>query len=215
MINNGTFLTTQTTRAFLTEMLKANSGHIVTVGSVAGLLGTYGCTDYSATKFACVGFHEALFTELKVRAIEVYHDPATENIFLSFCLLSDPRLRWHQYDARLPLLHQHWHVCWLQASSAADAGTSICCRQHGALDTEERGDLHATGSRANVSAAQVFATGQDVLGADVPRDEGPRNDDGFPRPRQSDGWLGSWPDVASESHSIVFSFLSFIHFNTS
>lgn len=48
-------------------MMEKNNGHIVTVGSVAGLLGTYGCTDYSATKFACVGFHEALFTELKVR----------------------------------------------------------------------------------------------------------------------------------------------------
>lgn len=47
-------------------MMEKNNGHIVTVGSVAGLLGTYGCTDYSATKFACVGFHEALFTELKV-----------------------------------------------------------------------------------------------------------------------------------------------------
>lgn len=46
--------------------MERNQGHIVTVGSVAGLLGTYGCTDYSATKFACVGFHEALFTELKV-----------------------------------------------------------------------------------------------------------------------------------------------------
>lgn len=47
-------------------MMEHNNGHIVTVGSVAGLLGTYACTDYSATKFACVGFHEALYTELKV-----------------------------------------------------------------------------------------------------------------------------------------------------
>lgn len=50
-------------------MMNSNKGHIVTVGSVAGLLGTYGCTDYSATKFACVGFHEALYTELKVSVI--------------------------------------------------------------------------------------------------------------------------------------------------
>lgn len=42
-----------------------NQGHIVTIGSVTGLLGAYGCTDYSATKFACVGFHESLFSELK------------------------------------------------------------------------------------------------------------------------------------------------------
>lgn len=57
-------------KSFLPEMMEKNNGHIVTVGSVAGLMGTYGCTDYSATKFACVGFHEALFTELKVRGIK-------------------------------------------------------------------------------------------------------------------------------------------------
>jgi all-trans-retinol dehydrogenase (NAD+) len=47
-------------------MMNKNKGHIVTVGSVAGLIGTYGCTDYSATKFACAGFHESLYTDLKV-----------------------------------------------------------------------------------------------------------------------------------------------------
>lgn len=63
----------QTTKAFLPEMMESNSGHIVTVASVAGLLGTYGCTDYSATKFACVGFHEALFTELKTHGYDDIH----------------------------------------------------------------------------------------------------------------------------------------------
>lgn len=48
-------------------MMKNNHGHVVTVASVAGLLGTYKCTDYSATKFAAIGYHESLFTELKVR----------------------------------------------------------------------------------------------------------------------------------------------------
>uniref|UniRef100_A0A336MF17 Short-chain dehydrogenase/reductase 3 n=1 Tax=Culicoides sonorensis TaxID=179676 RepID=A0A336MF17_CULSO len=54
-----------TVKSFLPEMIAQNRGHIVTVASVTGLMGTYGCTDYSATKFACVGFHESLFTELK------------------------------------------------------------------------------------------------------------------------------------------------------
>lgn len=48
-------------------MMKDNHGHIVTIASVAGLLGTYNCTDYSATKFATIGFHESLFSELKVK----------------------------------------------------------------------------------------------------------------------------------------------------
>lgn len=54
-----------TVKAFLPYMMQRNDGHIVTVGSVTGMLGTYGCTDYSATKYACIGFHESLLTELK------------------------------------------------------------------------------------------------------------------------------------------------------
>ena len=55
----------QTAKAFLPDMISERRGHIVTVSSVTGLLGTYACTDYSATKFACVGFHESLFSELR------------------------------------------------------------------------------------------------------------------------------------------------------
>lgn len=55
----------QTVKAFLPDMISEQRGHIVTVSSVTGLLGTYACTDYSATKFACVGFHESLFSELR------------------------------------------------------------------------------------------------------------------------------------------------------
>jgi len=54
-----------TVKAFLPDMIADKRGHIVTVSSVTGLLGTYACTDYSATKFACVGFHESLFSELR------------------------------------------------------------------------------------------------------------------------------------------------------
>jgi all-trans-retinol dehydrogenase (NAD+) len=46
-------------------MIADKRGHIVTVSSVTGLIGTYACTDYSATKFACVGFHESLYSELQ------------------------------------------------------------------------------------------------------------------------------------------------------
>lgn len=56
----------QTTKAFLGEWIKRGKGHIVTVGSLTGMLGTYKCTDYSATKHAAIGFHESLLTELKV-----------------------------------------------------------------------------------------------------------------------------------------------------
>lgn len=54
-----------TCKAFLPDMIAEKRGHIVTVSSVTGLLGTYACTDYSATKFATVGFHESLLSELR------------------------------------------------------------------------------------------------------------------------------------------------------
>ncbi|CAB3360804.1 Hypothetical predicted protein [Cloeon dipterum] len=53
-------------KAFLPEMISSQRGHIVTVASVTGILGTYKCSDYSATKFAACGFHEVLYTELQV-----------------------------------------------------------------------------------------------------------------------------------------------------
>lgn len=53
-----------TVKAFLPSMLKADSGHIVTIASAAGLIGVSGLADYSATKFAAFGFNESLRMEL-------------------------------------------------------------------------------------------------------------------------------------------------------
>ena len=46
-------------------MKARGSGHIVTVASAAGLIGTARETDYAASKFAAVGFDEALRQELR------------------------------------------------------------------------------------------------------------------------------------------------------
>lgn len=54
-----------TTKAFLPAMLAADRGHLVTIASAAGLIGVNGLADYSASKFAAVGFHEALRMELR------------------------------------------------------------------------------------------------------------------------------------------------------
>ncbi len=53
-----------TVRAFMPVMLERGSGHIVTVASAAGLVAAPKLTDYSASKFAAVGFDEALRLEL-------------------------------------------------------------------------------------------------------------------------------------------------------
>ncbi len=51
--------------------LKASSGRIVAVNSLAGLVGVPGRTAYSATKFAMTGFFEALRAELKTAGVSV------------------------------------------------------------------------------------------------------------------------------------------------
>jgi all-trans-retinol dehydrogenase (NAD+) len=57
-----------TLKAFLPGMIKRNSGHIVTISSAAGLIGVKGLADYSASKFAAFGLHEAVRMELSTAA---------------------------------------------------------------------------------------------------------------------------------------------------
>ena len=45
-------------------MIARDEGHVVTVASAAGLVGVKGLVDYSSSKFAAVGFDEALRMEL-------------------------------------------------------------------------------------------------------------------------------------------------------
>jgi len=51
-------------KAFLPGMFKEDRGHIVTIASLAGKFGGNKMTDYSASKFAAVGFDESLRMEL-------------------------------------------------------------------------------------------------------------------------------------------------------
>lgn len=60
-----------TTRAFLPGMVQRRRGHVVTVASAAGLIGAAGLTGYCASKWAAVGFDEALRMELRDTAPSV------------------------------------------------------------------------------------------------------------------------------------------------
>lgn len=53
-----------TTRAFLPGMIRRGHGAVVTIASTAGLVGVPRQTDYSASKFAALGFAESLRAEL-------------------------------------------------------------------------------------------------------------------------------------------------------
>ncbi|KIM91192.1 hypothetical protein PILCRDRAFT_168122 [Piloderma croceum F 1598] len=54
-------------KAFLPEMIKRRTGHIVTMASVMGLVGSPQMTDYSASKAALISLHESLRYELDKR----------------------------------------------------------------------------------------------------------------------------------------------------
>jgi 3-dehydrosphinganine reductase len=51
------------TRAAIPALVPQGSGHVVNVSSLAGLIGIYGYTAYAASKFAVVGFSQALRQE--------------------------------------------------------------------------------------------------------------------------------------------------------
>ncbi|XP_055593574.1 short-chain dehydrogenase/reductase family 16C member 6 [Uranotaenia lowii] len=54
-----------TTKAFLPSMLERDHGHIITIASLAGHVGISKLVDYCSSKFAAVGFDEALRIELE------------------------------------------------------------------------------------------------------------------------------------------------------
>lgn len=54
-----------TCRAFLPGMIDRKKGHVVTIASMAGHTGVPRLADYSASKFAAVGFDESLRVEMK------------------------------------------------------------------------------------------------------------------------------------------------------
>lgn len=52
-------------KAFVPGMIERDHGHIITIASMAGKIGVAGMVDYCASKFAAVGFSEALRAELR------------------------------------------------------------------------------------------------------------------------------------------------------
>ncbi|MDX2164398.1 MAG: 3-oxoacyl-ACP reductase FabG [Gammaproteobacteria bacterium] len=59
------------TRACLKPMLKARWGRIITIGSVSGVMGNPGQTNYAAAKAGLIGFSKALAPEIASRNITV------------------------------------------------------------------------------------------------------------------------------------------------
>lgn len=60
-----------TVKAVVPHMMRRRSGQILNVSSIAGFLGLFGYTGYCASKFAVIGFSEALCRELAPYGIKV------------------------------------------------------------------------------------------------------------------------------------------------
>lgn len=60
-----------TIQEFLPKMIENDKGHIVTIASLAGIVGLNRLTDYSASKFAAVGLDESLRSELQSQGSNV------------------------------------------------------------------------------------------------------------------------------------------------
>lgn len=71
MMEANYFTTVNSVKAFLPSMIARKRGHIVNVSSVAGFLGVFGYTAYSASKFAITGFSKVLKSEMKRFGITV------------------------------------------------------------------------------------------------------------------------------------------------
>uniref|UniRef100_A0AC34RHZ6 Uncharacterized protein n=1 Tax=Panagrolaimus sp. JU765 TaxID=591449 RepID=A0AC34RHZ6_9BILA len=62
-----------TVKAFLPAMMEQRSGHIVCLASAAGFVGAPGLVDYCSSKFAALGFMEALENETHVQGHPEIH----------------------------------------------------------------------------------------------------------------------------------------------
>lgn len=71
MMDVNYFGTVHVVKALLPGMMERKSGYIVNISSMAGYLGVFGYTAYSASKYAVRGFSDALRSELKPHGIGV------------------------------------------------------------------------------------------------------------------------------------------------
>lgn len=71
MMDVNFFGSLNTIKALLPSMINRQSGHIVNISSIAGFIGVYGYTAYSASKYAVRGFSDCLRSEMKPLGIKV------------------------------------------------------------------------------------------------------------------------------------------------
>ena len=86
MMDINYFGTVHCCKALIPSMQRQGSGHILNTSSMAGVIGIYGYTAYSATKFALCGFSQCLRAEMRPHkiAVSVCLPPDTDTPQLAF-----------------------------------------------------------------------------------------------------------------------------------
>jgi len=94
MMNTNYFGTVHCCRSIIPQMIHRSSGHIVNISSLAGVIGLYGYSGYSASKFAVRGFSDVLRSELKSHDIQVsvVYPPDTQTPQLDYDNLHKPAI---------------------------------------------------------------------------------------------------------------------------
>lgn len=71
MMDVNYFGTVFMSKAVLPHLVAKRSGHVLNVSSLAGVMGIYGYTAYAASKFALVGFSQALRAEMWPHGVKI------------------------------------------------------------------------------------------------------------------------------------------------
>jgi len=86
-----------TVKEFLPRMISLNKGHIVSMSSMAGIVGTPNLVPYCASKFAVKGFMDALFLEVRASRPDVNINMTTIHPFVvDTGLAQKPRSRFQK-----------------------------------------------------------------------------------------------------------------------
>ena len=94
-----------TIKEFMPDMIKMNKGHIVTLASLAGVVGTPGMADYSASKFGAFAIDECIRTEI----LKMGYNIQTTCICPYF--INTGMFEGVSGAFLMPILDQHW-VVW-------------------------------------------------------------------------------------------------------
>jgi 3-dehydrosphinganine reductase len=80
------FAVIEALRLVVPHMMERRSGQVINVGSLAGVIGIYGYSAYTPSKFALVGLSQVLRAELKPYgiAVSVTHPPETDTPMLAY-----------------------------------------------------------------------------------------------------------------------------------